>query len=75
MTSDYKRPTTLEEASVNPRYQGKIVIESPEGIYSTTDGERAVKALQRLHRKYPDQPPVSTVIPKGLMLTLPFTFS
>jgi hypothetical protein len=74
-SSGYHKPTTIEEAATNPRYQGKIVIESPEGVYSTTSGERAFQAIKRLQRKYPDQPPTSTVIPKGMMITLPFRFS
>jgi hypothetical protein len=71
--SKYKKPTTLEQAAANPRYQGKIVIESPEGIYSTLNEERAVKELNRLQNKYPQQPPVSTVIPKGVLITSPYT--
>jgi hypothetical protein len=71
--SKYHKPTTLTQAAANPRYQGKIVIESPEGIYSTFDEEKAVKELNRLQNKYPEQPPVSTVIPKGVLITSPYT--
>ncbi len=74
-SSGYKKPTTIKEAYSNPRYQGKIVIESPEGLYSTTDGDRAFQTLQRLNRKFPSTSMKSTVIPKGLMITLPYTFS
>jgi hypothetical protein len=68
----YQKPTTIQQAAANPRYQGKIVIESVEGIYSTTSEENAVKKIQQLHKKYPDQPPVSTVIAKGILMPTPY---
>jgi len=68
----YHKPTSIAEAWGNPRYQGKIVIESPEGLYSTVDESRAISRYRQLQRKYPHSPPISTVIPKGVLLPLPF---
>ncbi|HYD34786.1 MAG TPA: hypothetical protein VD999_01840 [Vitreimonas sp.] len=70
--TNYHKPTSISEAWSNPRYQGKIVIESPEGLYSTSDESKAIQMYRKLQRKYPQSPPVSTVIPKGLLLPLPF---
>jgi len=65
--SEYTPPESIAEAFENPRYQGKIVIESPEGLYSTTKEENAIKKLHILHGKYESEQIVTTVIPKGLM--------
>lgn len=72
---DYKKPQTISEAAANPYYQGKIVVESPEGLYSTTKEENAVKKLDQLHKKYSYKDITTTIIPKGLMITLPFKVS
>lgn len=58
------------EAYSNPYYQGKIVVESPEGLYSTTKDENAVKKIEQLQQKYDSTTVTSTVIPKGLMLPI-----
>lgn len=71
----YKKPETIAEAYKNPYYQGKIVIESPEGLYSTTRDENAVKMYRRLRAKYSSKQVVTTVIPKGLMITTPLEIS
>jgi hypothetical protein len=65
----YQKPTSISEAYSNPRYQGKIVIESPEGIYSTANGDQAVKKLKTLRKKYDAEQVVSTVIPKGFVVS------
>ncbi|HEX7017500.1 MAG TPA: hypothetical protein VF209_01155 [Patescibacteria group bacterium] len=70
--SSYKKPQTISEAYNNPYYQGKIVVESPEGLYSTTKDENAVKKLRQLHKKYSYEKITTTVIPKGIMITMPF---
>jgi len=67
----YQKPETISEAYDNPRYQNKIVIESPEGLFSTTDSKRASKQFRKLQEKYPEDPPVITVIPQGMMVTIP----
>lgn len=67
----YHKPTTISEAAINPYYQGKIVVESPEGLYSTTKEENAVKKLRHLSEKYPHQAVTTTVIPKGIMISVP----
>ena len=68
----YQKPKTINQARQNSRYQGKIVIESPEGLYSTTKGDNAVKEYKKLEKKYASEKIVTTVIPGGLMLTLPY---
>jgi hypothetical protein len=65
----YKKPATISEAYSNPYYQGKIVIESPDGLYSTTKDENAVKMYRKLRIKYSSTEVTTTVIPKGLMIT------
>ena len=67
----YQKPSTIQEAYSNPYYQGKIVIESPEGLYSTTRDENAIKKYKKLRKKYETGQVVTTVIPKGLMITTP----
>ena len=70
--SKYKKPQTISEAYNNPYYQGKIVVESPEGLYSTTKDENAVKKLQQLHKKYSYKNITTTVIPKGILIPMVF---
>ena len=66
--TNYHKPTTISEAWGNPRYQGKIVVAAGGELYSTTSEERAVQMFRKLQRKYPNDPPVTTVIPKGTIL-------
>lgn len=68
-STEYQKPNTISEAYNNPRYNNKIVIESPEGLFSTTSGDKAVETFRKLQEKYPETPPVLTVIPKGTLLT------
>lgn len=70
-TTPYQRPATISQAYCNPRYQGKIVIESPEGLHSTTDDKKAVQLLRRLNKKYDETQVVTTIIPKGPMVSIP----
>ena len=65
---DYHKPESISEAYNNPRYQGKIVIESPEGLYSTTKDENAISMLKKLQRKYSETEVVTTVIPRAAIL-------
>jgi hypothetical protein len=74
-SAQYKKPATLKDAYSNPRYQGKIVIESPEGLFSTTQESKALEKMKRLHKKYPDAKPVTTIIPRGLLMTTPVKLS
>jgi hypothetical protein len=71
----YQKPTTIAQAYSNPHYQGKIVIESPEGLYSTTNDENAIKKYKTLRKKYSSSQVTTTVIPKGLMITTPIEIS
>lgn len=71
----YQKPTTIQQAYSNPYYQGKIVIESPEGIYSTTKDDQAIKKYKELRKKYDGSQVTTTVIPKGLMMTTPMETS
>lgn len=66
----YQKPTTISQALANFRYRGKIVVETPEGLYSTNSQERAVNYIKKMKRKYPDDPPVSTVIPQDKAVTI-----
>jgi DNA-binding transcriptional regulator YhcF (GntR family) len=74
-TTHYAKPQTISEAYGNKRYQGKIVIESPEGLYSTESDENAIKKYRQLRSKYSSSEVTTTVIPKGLMITTPFETS
>ena len=67
----YHRPTSLAEAAANPRYQGKIVVAAGGQVFGTTSEAQAVKLLQRLARKFPDDPPITTVFPKGPVVMMP----
>ena len=71
----YQKPNTIQEAYSNPYYQGKIVIQSPEGLYSTTKDENAIRKYKKLRKKYESGEVTSTVIPKGLMITTPIEIS
>lgn len=71
----YQKPSTIQEAYSNPHYQGKIVIESPEGLYSTVSDENALKKYKTLRKKYDASQVTTTVIPKGLMITTPIETS
>lgn len=74
-SKNYHKPTTIQQAYSNPYYQGKIVIESPEGIYSTTNDQHALKKYKELRKKYDNKQVTTTVIPKGLMITTPIETS
>jgi len=71
----YQKPNTIQEAYSNPYYQGKIVIESPDGLYSTVKDENAIKKYKQLRKKYDTDQVTTTVIPKGLMITTPIEIS
>lgn len=64
----YHKPTTVREAWENPRYQGKIVVANGGEVHGTQDPEKAVKLYRRLERKYPGKTPITSVIPKGVIL-------
>jgi hypothetical protein len=68
--TSYQKPTTLEEARANPRYQGKIVIAAGGKVFGTQKEERAVEIYRKLRRQHPEDPPVTTVIPKKNELTV-----
>ncbi len=70
-TQDYQKPTTLSEAWSNARYHGKIIVAAGGEVHGTQDPEKAVALLKRLEKKYPDEPPQTTIIPKGGMIMLP----
>jgi len=69
--SNYQSPETIEQALLNPRYQGKIVVESPEGLFSTTKGENALKKLKQLEKKYSSDQIITTIIPQDTMIPMP----
>ena len=75
MAAGYVKPTTISDAYNNPRYQGKIVIESPEGLYSTKSDANAIKMYRKLRQKYTSHQVTTTVIPKGLLITTPMEAS
>jgi hypothetical protein len=60
----YQKPQTISEAHDNPRYQGKIVIESPEGLYSTNKEENAISKMRVLRQKYSSKEITTTIIPQ-----------
>lgn len=60
----YSPPQTIAEAFQNRRYHGKIVIESPEGLHSTTKSTTAIREYKKLSKKYASEKLITTVIPK-----------
>lgn len=60
----YQKPQTISEAHDNPRYQGKIVIESPEGLYSTNKEENAISKMRVLRQRYSSREITTTIIPQ-----------
>lgn len=69
--STYHKPTSLREAWQNPRYHGKIVVAAGGEVMGTQNPEKAVQLLKKLEKKYPDENPETTIIPKGGMVMLP----
>lgn len=69
--TSYHKPTTISEALNNRRYHGKIVVASGGEVHGTKDPEKAVELLKKLEKKYPQEDPQTTVIPKGGLVTLP----
>ncbi len=69
----YVKPTSLSEARDNRRYHGKIIVSAGGEVHGTHSEERAQCLYRRLRRKYPDEKPITTVIPKGPVLMLPTT--
>ncbi len=65
------RPQRIEDVIDDPQYRGKIVIQTPEGLYATQSEQRAVQLLRLMQQRYPDSPPVSTVVPDETMMPLP----
>lgn len=61
----YHKPTTIDEARQNPRYQGKIIVAAGGEVHGTYKEDRAVQLFRKLQRKYPQDPPTTTVIAKG----------
>lgn len=61
---NYHKPKTISDAYNNPRYQGKIVIQSPEGLYSTTKEENAISKMRILRQKYSSKEVITTIIPQ-----------
>ncbi len=67
----YKRPTSIDEARDNFRYRGKIVIEAGGRIFSTRSGERAQELLKKVKKKYPEDVPTLTYLPKKDEVVIP----
>lgn len=67
----YHKPTSIKEAYSNVRYRGKIVIESPAGLFSTTQEDRAIKKLRQLRKKYDSDEVTTTIIPDGMLVPTP----
>ena len=60
------KPTTIHQAFADPKLEGKIVIESPEGLFATSSDQQALKKLRILRQKYSSRQIISTIIPKSL---------
>lgn len=54
----------------NPRYQGKHVIVVKNKVWTAKTGRQANIILDKLERKYPQETPVITFIPKADTLIL-----
>ena len=60
----------LSEVYKNPRYAGKHVIIIGGKVYTTRTGVAASEMLEKLLKKYPNQVPNVTYIPKDDTLIL-----
>lgn len=54
----------------NPKYRGKHVVVIQGKVFSAKTGKQANELLDRLEKKYPDETPAITYIPKTDTLIL-----
>lgn len=56
----------------NPKYQGKYVVAVGRKVYSAKSGKAHSELLEKLIKRYPNQTPLVTYIPKEDTLILIF---
>lgn len=57
-------------AYADPKYRGKHVVIFGDKIYSAKNGKLASKLLEKLVKKFPDETPIISYIPKSDALIL-----
>ena len=65
-----RKKDLLNLAYSDPRYWGKHVVILGGKIFSTKTGAASSKLLEKLVRKYPEETPLITYIPKAETLIL-----
>jgi len=61
---------TMIKIMSDPQYQGKHVILIANQVYTASTGKIANKIVDRLEKKYPNEVPAMTYIPKSDTLIL-----
>lgn len=62
--SQLKKPKMIKIME-NPKYKGMHVIFVNNKIYTAKTGRKAARILKELRKKYPDQTPQITYVPKA----------
>lgn len=61
---------TILQIMNDPKYRGKYVVTVKDEIYITKSGQKRLKLLEDLIKKYPKETPLITYVPKDDMLIL-----
>ena len=64
------KTTTMLKIMSNPKYKGKHVIVIAGKVFTAKTGRQANKILDKLEKKFPDEVPAITYIPKADTLIL-----
>lgn len=65
-----KKPSLMEKVFADPKFKGKHVIVVGGKIFVAATGKQAGRILDKVHKKYPDETPAITYIPKSELLIL-----
>lgn len=60
----------MKDVIESPRYKGKHIIVVAGKVFTAKTGEGALKILEKVEKKYPDEIPAITYIPKADSLIL-----
>lgn len=64
------KKVTMEKVIADPRYKGKHVIVIAGKVFTARTGKEAAKILTQVEKKYPQEIPAITYIPKADTLIL-----
>ncbi len=65
-----KNTATMLNILGNPKYKGKHIIVISNKVFTAKTGKQANKLLDKLEKKYPDETPAITYVPKTDTLIL-----